>query len=119
MPNSARNISCFDKSEIKKLFKQARRLLKLPGLDILVHPALKESGRILVITPAKIGNAVRRNRVRRQLKALFYTEKYNQKPFDCIIIIKKGGIEYSFEQLKSALIQAYSKIPQAFHADAQ
>jgi ribonuclease P protein component len=116
MPNSARNISCFDKSEIKKLFKQARRLLKLPGLDILVHPQLQGFGRILVITPAKIGNAVQRNRIRRQLKALFYTQKYPEKAFDYIIIIKKEGIAYSFEQLRDALSQAYSKAPDVFHA---
>ncbi len=114
MPISARNLSFFTKSEIQKLFKQARRLFKQPGLDILVHPKLHEFGRILVVTPAKIGNAVHRNKIRRQFKALFYQEKYPEKGFDYILIVKKEGLSYSFEQLKDALLKTYNRIQESF-----
>ncbi len=51
----------------------------------------------------KIGNAVRRNKVKRQLKAII-DEKDYQNNFNCIIIVSKGINMRSFEEMKKNLI---------------
>ena len=53
----------------------------------------------------KIGNAVRRNKVKRQLKAII-SEKDYQNNFNCIIIVGKGIKEKNFEQRKENLLIA-------------
>jgi ribonuclease P protein component len=117
MASSARLISQWTKFEIAKVFKQARRCLKHSGLDILLYPKMHEVGRLLVVTPGKIGNAVHRNRVRRRLKSLFYEGKFMDKAFDCIIIVKKDGISLDYDQLNELLLKAYQNsqnLPQSY-----
>jgi len=103
MPIVSRELSTFSEIEVKKLFREAKRVLRHPGLDLLCGPAAKDFGRILVITPRKVGKAVKRNLIRRRIKAIFYEEKLYEKGLDCIVIIKKKGINLPFKQLKDML----------------
>lgn len=57
----------------------------------------------------KIGNAVRRNRVKRQLKAII-SEKDYQNNFNCIIIVGKGINEKSFTEIKENLLIAFNNL---------
>jgi len=108
MPASDQHISPFTKSEIATIFKQARRCLKHSGLDILLNPKMHDAGRILIVASAKVGNAVKRNKIRRRLKALFYEKKLMDQAYDCFVIIKKEGIELSFDELSALLEKAYT-----------
>lgn len=110
MPRIAKKITTFTKKEVDSAFKKARRMLKKPGLTILVAPAQKEFGRVLIIASKKVGSAPERNLLRRRLKSIFYEEKLYEKPFDCIIITNKLAVPLSFTELKSLLLQAYSNI---------
>ncbi len=92
---------------IKKLFNKARRIVKHPGFDLLVAPSESIiSNHLIVVTPAHIGNAVERNRIRRRIKAFFHEEKLNQKPLDYVIFVKKEGINLSLSQLKEIILGA-------------
>ena len=51
----------------------------------------------------KIGNAVNRNKVKRQLKSII-SEKDYQNNFNCIIIVGKGINERNFDDRKSNLL---------------
>ena len=99
----------FTKKEIKALFLSARRVLRQPGLDFLLAPTTNLKGQLVVVTSRLVGNAPERNKVRRRLKAIFHEEKFFQKLFDCIVIVKKGGVELPFTDLKDALLKAYAK----------
>lgn len=101
----------FDRQEVGILLKKARRIARGPSLDFLISPQAKECGRLLVITPKKIGNAPERNKVRRRLKALFYQEQLYTKGYDCIAIIKPLGITSTFDELKTAVLAAIARIP--------
>ena len=57
----------------------------------------------------KVGNAVIRNRVKRQLRAII-DEKSYQNGFNCIIIVKKGILDQSFAEMKNDLHSAFSKL---------
>ena len=57
----------------------------------------------------KIGNAVRRNKVKRQLKAIISQKDY-QNNFNCIIIVGKGINEKNFEQRENNLLIALKNL---------
>jgi len=104
----------FSEKEVSILFKTARRALRHPGLDILCAPTTKKNGRILVITARSTGTAPKRNLIRRRLKAIFFEEKLFELKFDCIVIIKKIGINLTFEQLRELLVGTLKKYEENF-----
>ncbi len=57
----------------------------------------------------KIGNAVNRNKVKRQLKSIIDQKDY-QNNFNCIIIVGRGINERTFEERKINLLFALQKL---------
>ena len=57
----------------------------------------------------KIGNAVTRNKVKRQIKSIIDKLDY-QNGFNCIIIVGKKIVEKSFQEMECNLKQAFEKI---------
>lgn len=57
----------------------------------------------------KIGNAVRRNKVKRQLKEIISQNDY-QKNFDCIIIVRREINDADFQNIKDDLNYALKKL---------
>lgn len=57
----------------------------------------------------KIGNAVNRNKVKRQLKSIIDQKDY-QNNFNCIIIVGKGIKARTFEERKNNLLFALNKL---------
>ena len=57
----------------------------------------------------KIGNAVTRNKIKRQLKSII-DEKNYEKGINCIIIVRKGVLEKSFCEKKEELFCAFKKL---------
>lgn len=109
MANIARDITRFSsKKAIDELFKKARRVIKHPGLHLLIAPKAGPFGRILIIASRKTGNAPERNKIRRRLKSIFYEEKLYERGFDCIAIVKKEGTAMPFTELKDLLLKAFA-----------
>ena len=52
----------------------------------------------------KIGNAVRRNKVKRQIKYII-DQKYYQNNFNCIIIVRKSILEKTFQEMQDELFE--------------
>ena len=57
----------------------------------------------------KIGNAVTRNKVKRQLKSIIDKNTY-KNGFKCIIIVRKGILNKSFEEMREDLNIAFKKL---------
>lgn len=57
----------------------------------------------------KIGNAVRRNKVKRQIKFII-DKKHYQNGFNCIIIVGRGINERSFLEIEENLINAFKNL---------
>ena len=108
-----KRLSRFTKQEVSQMFKKARRSLRHPGLDIMFAPKEQETGRILVITSRRTGPASQRNRIRRRLKAIFYEEKLSERGFDCIVIVKKPGVDLNFDELKELLLKSLDQMEKA------
>lgn len=102
----ARQLTQFTKIEIDNLFKKARRVLSQDGLTVLAGPRQKEFGRILIMASKKIGNAPTRNKLRRQLKSIFYEQKLYEKELDWIILPKPEITQQTFAQLSNLMLRA-------------
>lgn len=109
MSRIAKRISSFKSSEVSLLFQYAQAVYKSAGLTILQAPAQQDFGRILVITPRRVGNSPERNSIRRRCKAVFYQEKLYTLGFDCAIIVRPEALNYSFDILKKILVDAMEK----------
>lgn len=102
-----KSLSSFKKKEIQDLFKTARIILVDKGLVIKTAPKIGSSARILIVTPRKSGNAPQRNRIRRRLKALFYTHKLYQGQRDYLILVSAQAMALSFNQLEKIIITTH------------
>ena len=54
----------------------------------------------------KLGNAVARNKLKRQIKNIIDSKSY-EKSFNCIIILRKGVINKRFDEMKEDLLNAF------------
>lgn len=106
----SRHHTRFTQQEIKALFKKAYRAYKGDGLDILIAPTHHCCGRILVVTPRKVGTAPERNKIRRRIKAIFHTEQLYKKRIDCFVIIKKMGTLYDYTRLKKIIEAVFNQV---------
>jgi ribonuclease P protein component len=101
----ARSLSRFTKTEIHTAFKLARCCYKIPCLSVLQAPKQALHARILIITPRAVGTAPERNKLRRQLKAIFYEQKLYEGNVDLIALFKKGASDLSFDKLKQIVMK--------------
>ncbi len=100
----ARRITQFTRSDIVRLLRKGQRIYRAPELDVRVHPAQDDIGRILIIIPKRVGNAPKRNTIRRRLKALFYQEHLYQYGYDWAWFIKPEGASLSYHELRHIAI---------------
>ncbi len=106
MPRIARRITQFTQDDIKRLFQTARTVYRQAGLAIKRAPRKGDIARVLIITPKKMGKAPLRNKIRRQIKALFYEEQLYSSPYDLIIFCAKESTSLSFQQLKEIILNS-------------
>lgn len=57
----------------------------------------------------KIGNAVTRNKIKRQLKNIIDKNNY-EKGINCIIIVRKGLLEKTYQEKEKILLEAFHKL---------
>jgi len=102
----ARKITQFTKQEIDTLWKNVHPVLRHDGLLLLKAPRTGTFARILIVIPKKVGNAPIRNKIRRQLRAIFYEHDLYTKEYDWIIVIKKPATQLPFQALQELLLNA-------------
>lgn len=104
-----REISRFSKKEIDSLFLAAKQKVRNPYFLLLQGARGKEFGRLLPVISKKVGNACVRNRIRRQLKSIFFVHKAYEAPFDYIAIIRRSAAGLSFVQLQELFLKGLQK----------
>jgi ribonuclease P protein component len=109
-------IRSLTQKDIRELFAKAQRIVRQKEIDVLLAPRKLCPGHLLIITPRKTGSAHERNKVRRRLRAVFYEEKLCEAPYDCIVIVKQGGVEMAFHKLREVLLSAYQQALRGLHA---
>jgi ribonuclease P protein component len=100
-----KSISRFDKREIETLFSIAKKTAYSLMWDIRFAKAETQPGRILIIASKKVGTAPQRNKIKRQIKSIFYEEKLYQLGYTFICIVKRPLIEKSFDFIRKNLLE--------------
>ena len=110
MPNKRPPITQFTPPERRALLTKARLVHRQDEFDIRCRRSTAPIGRILIITPKKIGSAPKRNLLRRRLKAIYYEEDLFTQGYDLVIYCRKGSTGLSYQGLKEILIATFNKI---------
>ena len=78
------------------------RLIKSNLFVIYLEKNTNDIYKFGISASKKVGNAVTRNRVKRQIKSILDKNTYKNN-FNCIIIIKKDIIDKSFDEMSKDL----------------
>lgn len=108
----------FSREDVNQAFKKARLHYKKDGLKFLQVPINNElvpvphaahHGKMLIVIPKKFGKAHDRNKIRRQIKSIFYQEKLFLVPTESILLVYNSASRYSFSELQGILIEAFRR----------
>lgn len=84
-----------DPEEIKKVFRSSQSV-STAGMKIFFFPNNRDHYRYVLVPQRKYGNAVQRNKVKRQLReALFALKEYLLPGYDMAIVIYSGRFGFS------------------------
>ncbi len=95
-------------SEFQRIIKTVKPY-KYKSYMVYVERIKEENYFFGISVGTKIGNAVTRNKIKRQIKNILDQKNY-QKGFNCIIIVKKEVISQTFLEMKEELFEILSKI---------
>lgn len=98
-------ISRFNKFEIEALFSISKKTSYSSFWDFRFAKTTDHVGRILIIASKKIGSAPERNKIKRQIKSIFYEEKLYGLGYTFICIVKKPLIQKKFEFIKKNMVE--------------
>jgi ribonuclease P protein component len=104
MMSVARGITKFNRQEIKFLFENAARHSCCSAFVLLRAQQQSNVGRILVVSPKKVGNAPARNLLKRRVKSIFLHAQLYTKGFDWVLITRKKSTALSFTELQKKLL---------------
>lgn len=97
------------KPEIDAIFRTGKKF-SCPQVKLLVSPNGQDVDRVIVIPVRNYGNSVERNRIRRQIKEIWRTEKPRFRTgFDFAFVVYPGKVfdhETQRKQLTSLFLQA-------------
>ena len=99
----ARSITSLSSQERRSLFAKARTRLRKKGFHLKVTPSPIDFGRILIVTPKKVGNAVVRNKLRRQIRNCFYANKLYERKLDVLLFLSSEAAQLSYQEIESLL----------------
>jgi ribonuclease P protein component len=109
MLKPTKHISKFGKKELDHFFEVAKLAKKNQAFTILKAPTTNPFGRILSMVPKAYGNAPERNKLRRQLKAIYIQNKLYEYNTDLIVITRPAAKNYDFQKLTKLLLEIFTQ----------
>lgn len=100
-----RSLFSFRRKEIDLLFSASRLVKKNSCFKLLLAGTSDKHGKLLIIIPGSTGKAHKRNKVRRQIKSIFYENKMFLKNKIYILIVYKSALELEFGEIRDFLIK--------------
>ena len=100
----------FKQNEVKRAFSYAKLHSQIKGLKLLESEIPDqpgqlglEHGKLLIVIPRRVGKASKRNKIRRQIRAIFYEEKLYESKKIFILLVYKQALELSLDEIKKFL----------------
>lgn len=89
---------------------QYKRFYSSPVMTIYVKPKAQEQNRVGLSVGKKVGNAVIRNKVKRQLRMMVQETYTFEENFDTIILVRPNFVEESYISNKKVLEMLLKKV---------
>lgn len=82
-----------------------------PTVAVYARPNRSQRSRLGLTVGTKVGNAVKRNRVRRRLREIYRTHEEEMKPgFDLVVVARTRAAFVSYAELRRDLLRALDKL---------
>lgn len=94
--------------EFESIIKN-KKFIVSPGIVFYIKERKEEHARVGITVKNKVGNAVIRNKVKRQVRMLVQSTFSFDEKFDTIILVKEKYLENSYEFNKNVVETLYSK----------
>lgn len=83
--------------EFQTILKR-KRFKSSPTIVIYYQPKVLEVARVGITVSKKIGNAVTRNKIKRQIRMMTQTLLNFDEPYDFIVMIRKQYLDFSYQE---------------------
>jgi len=94
-------------ADFRRLFRRGRRL-NLGQLTLVWLGNKVDGQRFAPVASRKVGNAVRRNRLRRRLKELYRLHRHRlPTPLHFVFITRRGAAELSWNELREIVFELW------------
>lgn len=80
-----------------------RKFYRSQSFVIYTKKKQETHARIGISVPKKIGNAVARNKIKRQVRSMVHDFEFDALPFDMVIIVKRGYLSNRFQDNRKDL----------------
>lgn len=94
--------------EFEKIIKN-KKFIVSPGIVLYIKKKEQDHARVGITVKKKIGNAVVRNKVKRQVRMMIQEIYDFNENFDSILLIKEKYLDNDFNQNKNILNSLYKK----------
>lgn len=98
------------KSEEFKKIMSNKRFYASPTIVLYVKKKVEDQPRIGITVSKKLGNAVRRNKIKRQMRMMVQEIFTFQEEFDCIILVREQYNKENYGTNRNNLLALYKKV---------
>jgi ribonuclease P protein component len=97
----------------KNSFKEVMdggKAVRTPYFLVFIQPNQEQHLRVGISVSKKVGNAIIRARVRRQIRAFFTIYNIYEKRYDIVIVVKQAFLTRTFQENKDELLERIDSI---------
>ena len=89
---------------------QTKRFVAHPNFVIYSQEAKESISRVGISVSKKLGGAVERNRIKRQVRSMVDAITQYHETFDCVIIVRNGYLKVSYAENLKVLHNLFTKV---------
>jgi ribonuclease P protein component len=96
--------------EFRRLYNKGKSAVS-PYFAVYCRKNYREMSRLGITTGVKLGNAVKRNRVRRRIRELYRTNEHRILPgYDIVVVARTRAIFARYSDLERSFLQLMKKL---------